>query len=129
MKENWYLDGYVDGETHPRRIGIHTSPFRIGRSSGNDVHCALPCKSLSGVHAELRLAGEKLWVRDSNSSNGTFVNRKRIDGPTRVRDGDVIHFAKSEFVVMRVMEALGDDGEDTERTQLNSVSISYRGGP
>lgn len=41
-----------------------------------------------------------------------------------MRDGDVIHFAKSEFVVMRARESLSEDGDDSDRTQLNSVSIT-----
>ncbi len=124
MKEAWYLDGYLDGESHPRRIDIHTSPFRIGRSSRTDVHCVLPCKSLSAVHAEIRLIGGGLWICDSKSSNGTFVNRKRINGPIRVQDGDVIHFATSEFLVMRAGEAPDEAGDDLDRTQLKPVSVT-----
>jgi len=124
MKATWYLDGFLDGESHPRRIGVYTSPFKIGRVTGTDVHCVLPCKSLSGVHAELRWTDEALWIRDSNSRNGTFVNRKRINAPTRVRDGDVIHFAKSEFVVLHLVQSKSVEDDESERTQLNAVSVT-----
>jgi len=48
----------------------------IGR--GKDCDLRVPLVSVSRKHCELRLAGETLKVKDLASSNGTYVNNKRI---------------------------------------------------
>jgi pilus assembly protein CpaF len=48
----------------------------IGRLQGNDV--MLPKGNVSKQHARLRLEGDGFFVSDLNSTNGTYVNRKRI---------------------------------------------------
>jgi EAL domain-containing protein (putative c-di-GMP-specific phosphodiesterase class I) len=40
---------------------------------------------------------EALWIRDYESTNGTFVNRTRISGEEPLRPGDIIHFSSLEF--------------------------------
>jgi CheY-like chemotaxis protein len=48
----------------------------IGRHDGNTFQIVEP--SISGRHCEVRLRGEDLVVRDLLSSNGTFVDDKKI---------------------------------------------------
>ncbi len=48
----------------------------IGRHDGNTFQIVEP--SISGRHCEVRLRGEELVVRDLLSSNGTFVDDKKI---------------------------------------------------
>jgi pSer/pThr/pTyr-binding forkhead associated (FHA) protein len=62
----------------------------IGRSSRNAV--ALRWDSeVSRLHAVLRCAGGEWTINDDGlSSNGTFVNGRRLRGRRRLRDGDVI---------------------------------------
>jgi predicted component of type VI protein secretion system len=51
---------------------------RIGRADGND-YC-LPDISISAVHCEIVLDGSgKLFVRDLGSSNGTFIEGRRVE--------------------------------------------------
>ena len=54
---------------------------------------------VSGFHAEFILAGEALFIRDLDSSNGTYVNGVRLEGECPVGDGDRIQFANMEFVL------------------------------
>ena len=37
---------------------------------------------------------ERFWVKDENSTNGTYVNDKRIDAPQSLEDGDKIKIGK-----------------------------------
>src|SRR5260221_12745686 len=48
----------------------------IGRHDGNAFQIA--DTSVSGRHCEVRLRGEELIVRDLQSTNGTFVDGKKI---------------------------------------------------
>lgn len=48
----------------------------IGRADGNDFQ--IVATSISGRHCEVRLLGEELVVRDLQSTNGTFIDGKKI---------------------------------------------------
>jgi predicted component of type VI protein secretion system len=59
-------------------------------SLGRHDDCVIRIKSsqVSRRHCELFDAGGKLTVRDLGSSNGTFVNGKRISGQETLKAGD-----------------------------------------
>lgn len=61
----------------------------IGRHSDNDVVINDP--SVSNKHARLNYE-ENFFLTDLRSSNGTFVNGKKILH-TKLADGDAINFA------------------------------------
>ena len=56
-------------------------PFRIGRPPA--LHLTLPAESVSTEHAEFYADGDGLRLRDLGSTNGTFVNRVRIEDAAR----------------------------------------------
>jgi len=82
-----------------RRVEIDSYPFRIGRAG--DLELKIRSASVSRVHAELTLAGDKLLVRDLGSSNGTFVNRQRVEGMAPLRMGDILHLGSVELRLRR----------------------------
>jgi EAL domain-containing protein (putative c-di-GMP-specific phosphodiesterase class I) len=90
----WCLIG-TDEQRHPHNVRVTVTPFTIGRDAAANL--TLACRSVSGHHAELIRDGEELWVRDLQSTNGTFVNGQRIDAATPVKDGDYLQFAKVVF--------------------------------
>lgn len=54
---------------------------------------------VSSRHAEMYPDNGEWVVADLDSSNGTFVDSKRIDAPTILRDGQSLAFANTQFVV------------------------------
>ncbi len=74
-------------------------PFRIGRRQGCVLQ--LNSKAISGHHAELHQVDDQLWVTDLNSTNGTYVNGKRIDQPTELNDTALLQLADIAFRVDR----------------------------
>ncbi len=60
----------------------------LGRSSDADIRLQAP--SVSRRHALLSPAGDEWTLEDLNSSNGTFVNGRRINGPVKLHAGDRI---------------------------------------
>ena len=70
----------------------------IGRHPDCTVHVDDP--STSATHAEIRLSGRQWWIVDLNSTNGTFVNGARLQGPMRIEAGDVVQFGgvQTDFV-------------------------------
>ena len=69
----------------------------LGRSTNASVRLA--DREVSRKHSQVDKEGEDFILRDLGSSNGTFLNGKRIFGPTRLKDGDevVIGTSKMEF--------------------------------
>jgi hypothetical protein len=69
----------------------------VGRGSDNDLH--LNDNSVSKIHAALVMNREgTLMVADTGSTNGTFINGRRIAyGESRqIEDGDVVGFGNIE---------------------------------
>lgn len=121
VDSNWYLETLAaDGSRVVHEI--RKLPFRVGRDPANDL--AEGAMGLSRRHAELSadISG-RLRLTDFNSTNGTFVNRERVNGSVLLADNDVIHFANAEFRVrLRNDEAATFVGRpadvDDERTVL-----------
>ncbi len=93
----WSLVGMVHPQDRISVIELRPLPFRIGRRPA--LHLSLPAESVSTEHAEFYADGHALRLRDLGSTNGTFVNRLRIQDAA-VRDGDVVHFAVLQFQVV-----------------------------
>lgn len=53
--------------------------------------------TVSRKHAILERSGASVTITDAGSTNGTFVNGIRIDGPTVLRVGDVVQFGAATF--------------------------------
>jgi hypothetical protein len=71
--------------------------LNVGRASDNDL--SLNDTSVSKIHAALLMTGEgTLLVADTGSTNGTYVNGRRISyGESRlIEDGDVVGFGDVE---------------------------------
>lgn len=68
----------------------------LGRDPSCDI--VLPLEHLSRRHLELEVRSGLLFVRDLDSSNGTFVNGERIS-QTQLQDGDKIRMDLVSFEV------------------------------
>ncbi len=75
---------------------IRRLPYRVGRETDNEL--TVEARGLSRHHAVFTYtpAGEVL-LSDLNSTNGTYINRKRLTEPQVLVDGDVLHFGNAEF--------------------------------
>ncbi len=91
----WFLEGKgADGS--PVVHAVARLPFRVGRDPGADL--SVEARGLSRQHAEFREEqGERLLLVDLGSTNGTWVNRQRIDTPRLVGENDIVHFGGAEF--------------------------------
>ena len=80
----------------------------IGRGSDNDV--VLGSKEISRNHAVLSVLNGKLYLKDLDSSNGSYINDKRIDSNQSkyVADGDIVGFASFCFTASPAAHTDGD---------------------
>lgn len=77
----------------------------LGRSTGAEfiVDAAL----VSRLHCQLSATGDSLHVKDLDSTNGTFVNGKRIR-TAQLHDGDRLGVGRVELIVLRKGTGIGD---------------------
>jgi len=71
------------------------SELTVGRLDGDVV---VDDAKLSRRHAVFRVVRGGLEVEDLGSTNGTFVQGRRIDGSTRLDDGVLVRLGSNEFV-------------------------------
>ncbi len=69
-----------------RRQPFDATEATIGRIQGNDV--VLSKSNVSKQHAKIVCQDERFVVTDENSTNGTYVNRRRIQQPTIITEAD-----------------------------------------
>jgi adenylate cyclase len=76
----------------------------LGRSTTASVRVA--DREVSRKHSQVDKEGDDYVLRDLGSSNGTFLNGKRIFGPTKLKDGDevVIGTSRMEFRLGNVVK-------------------------
>jgi adenylate cyclase len=81
----------ADGKRHP----IHGS-CSLGRTPANTIVLESPKVSRRHALIHVQNIGE-FWLIDFGSSNGTFLNKRRIHQPLRLNDGDQITVGDSVF--------------------------------
>ncbi len=72
-----------------RRLEFDKSEVTIGRVQGNDV--ILPKGNVSKRHARIVLKDGKFIIVDLKSTNGTYVNGRKITSPLVVKESDKIY--------------------------------------
>lgn len=65
----------------------------IGRD--DKCHVILDDTYVSQVHARIFSRGESYFLEDLGSTNGTYLNRKRVGGATELQRGDRVKIGKT----------------------------------
>lgn len=74
---------------------LERSETRIGRSRDNEISLNDP--GMSRHHAVVRLSGGKPVLQDLGSTNGTFINGRRVHGQAVLYHGDRIELAGTDL--------------------------------
>ena len=91
-------------------IPIGEGALILGRSSSCDLR--LPHASISRRHARLTRRGERLFLEDLGSQNGTFLDDERLAGPRELQVGQRIHIGPA---VLRLRVPGGNTRTDRPR--------------
>lgn len=80
-----------------KEINLDNGEFTVGR--GKDCSISLPDGTLSRKHIQILIDDSGTFVEDKGSRNGTLVNRVKISGRVRLRDGDEIKIGETKIFV------------------------------
>jgi len=100
----------IEGER--RDFPLRSSVTIVGRMMDCDLRVPVP--SVSRNHCQVEARDDELFVRDLQSSNGTYVNNRRVRGATKIEVGDLVSAGPVHFTVLL-------DGEPKEFAQIRSV--------
>jgi len=90
-------------------VSILTTPFVVGRHDG--CHLRLAVNGISRIHAEILERDGVLWISDCASTNGTFVNHRRLTAAQPLKPGDSVQFGDVPFTVAEYVQP-------AERTEI-----------
>ena len=99
-KASWWLER-IAADGSALAVPVQSLPFGIGRDEDNGL--VLVTSGVSRRHASLALdpASGQLVLSDLGSTNGCYVNRRRLDSPCVLAEGDIVHIGSAEFRVRR----------------------------
>ncbi len=100
-----------------RREAFEKNEINVGRVQGNDL--MLPKGNVSKHHARLLFRDGRFIVTDLKSTNGTYVNGRKISQATIVREGDKIYIG--DFVLR--LETAAAQAAAGEASYLSLIHI------
>ncbi len=81
---------------------MHSFPLSSGITTiGRDKHCRIKIEDpvISRQHAHITVSGGRVLLTDLMSTNGTYVNDRRVTCDTVLHGGDRVRIGRTEFVV------------------------------
>jgi EAL domain-containing protein (putative c-di-GMP-specific phosphodiesterase class I) len=90
-----YLEHFPEPGGALLQVKLDHFPYRLGRAAAADLVIYHP--RVSKIHAEIFSDEDELRIKDLGSTNGTFVNGRRLKNSVALVNGDIIHLAEKEF--------------------------------
>jgi predicted component of type VI protein secretion system len=91
------------GKRKGKIISVAVPQFIIGRHK--ECHLRPGSAAISQHHCALLSRGTKIFVRDFDSTNGTFVNQKRVQGEQELAEDDLVEIGSLAFRIHIESEA------------------------
>jgi hypothetical protein len=104
---------------------LEQDSYTIGREAGNEIVIEDP--QVSRRHATLTRQGATYLLEDIGSTNGTYVNGKRVTAPVVLANGDMIGLA--DTIVLAVQAAIITDVDATVVGDAAQYNAAYSAPP
>lgn len=89
-----------------QRYALNHPSIILGRSAETDIPVEDP--GVSRRHLKIEQRGPSTWAVDLGSTNGSFVNGKKIVGETELHDGSNIAMGQTRIVFRLLPQSQGD---------------------
>ena len=114
---HWALHGPSTAE------GLKLSGMLLTIGRGDSCDLQILEGHVSREHARLEAIGDTVWLKDLESSNGSYVNGERLVGAVRVFHGDELTFDISRY------QLIGDHPELTPIRPVTAVAEAFEFDP
>jgi pSer/pThr/pTyr-binding forkhead associated (FHA) protein len=79
---------------------------------------------VSRDHARIFCEGEQLFIEDLGSTNGTFINGKRVSKPAQLRSGDLVSLGENNVFEFSIIEPYPvtqeeNQGQEEEKARIH----------
>ena len=89
----------LDGNDPGRRVLLGPTPITVGRDAARDL--VLDDNEVSRAHLRVSVASSRVLIEDLNSTNGTFVRGRRINGSVQIAEGTLVQVGRHILKVER----------------------------
>jgi pSer/pThr/pTyr-binding forkhead associated (FHA) protein len=121
---DWRHIGYKVARPGAIEIAAEDAPVTVGRVAGR-ADIVIPVATVSGAHARLEKKDGRLLVTDLDSTNGTYINERRLNPgfPIPVEPGSFVIFGDIHLAMFRarkttatttIPDADAEEGEEEE---------------
>jgi len=100
-------------------IDLKQGDMKIGRKPGCEIH--VDNLSVSGEHANIFTVGEDSFIQDLGSTNGTFINNKKIT-KHHLKNGDTVMIGKHSLIYFTDSARAGRPPEEFAKTVIINPS-------
>ncbi|PAN15643.1 hypothetical protein PAHAL_3G013200 [Panicum hallii] len=122
----WVLDPAGDGDwrhigykvARPGAFEIASNAVTVGRVA-DKADIVLPVATVSGAHARLEKKDGRLLVTDLDSTNGTYINERRLNPgfPIPIDPGSLLIFGDIHLAMFRVRTMIVEVPSETDAAQ------------
>ncbi len=122
--DSWLED--MAGVSRSKRVALdYKCPLFVGRVSTkrkNTLHLVIPQSTVGRMHAVIDFHDGAFWIADQSSTNGTFINGKKVVQPYKLNNGDVVMFHQYPFRFVNKIEVSGDKTVVAGATTLDEAT-------
>ena len=111
----------VDGTAAGLTLELGLKPITLGRHQDNDL--VLPDSFVSGRHCQIAHEAGAVWVTDLDSTNGCFINGRRVVGSSRWPDSDCLQVGNQ--VLRHVYQVRRDREQSTQLSEDIAHAADY----
>lgn len=119
----WSLIGRPHDAASMQHVAISGHPFTVGRHAENCLSIAN--STVSGCHAEIIQVEDGLFIRDLESTNGTLLNGRRLQGIAGLCDGDILHFGNAMYTLKERDDETGSETVATDAAEVALGQIQF----
>jgi hypothetical protein len=109
-----------------RSLPLVVGSVVIGRAPDAAVQVAVP--RVSRRHARIDVEPTRAILADLGSKNGTFVNGRRLDAPTRLLDGDEIRIGDQRLQLQRGLPVSAPTAQGQTKTRGENRAAAHHSG-
>lgn len=121
LPNHWRLVEQRSDNLPPQVLSLSSRPTTVGRTGQASV--VLQSTAVSKMHASVSLVEETPVLQDLKSTNGTFVNDRRVER-AELNPGDIVRFADARFCV--VCEAVDPEGtQDSAKVPWTAALLNF----